>query len=283
MGAQRRLRLRRGVGSTLSHLPPTPGISTGVQTSIEARLRAAGCVFAEDEAALIAEAAASPDELESMVVRRVAGLPLEQVLGWAEFCGLRIVVEPGVFVPRRRTALLVEQTLALLAGVHEPVVVELCCGSGAVAAAVHHARTDVELHASDIEPRAVHCARRNLDGIGSVHEGDLTDALPDELAGRVDVIVVNAPYVPSDEIAMMPPEARDHEPRVALDGGADGVGVHRRIAEQAPRWLRAGGHLVVETSRRQGPLTIDAMTRHGFDAHVVRSDDLDATAVVGRT
>ena len=248
-----------------------------------ARLRAAGCVFAEDEAALIVEAATSPDDLESMVARRVAGLPLEQVLGWAEFCGLRIVVEPGVFVPRRRTALLVEQTLALLEGVRDPVVVELCCGSGAVAAAVHDARPDVELHASDIEPRAVQCARRNLDGIGSVHEGDLTDALPDELAGRVDVMVVNAPYVPSGEIAMMPPEARYHEPRVALDGGSDGVDVHRRVAEQAPRWLRPGGHLVIETSRRQAPLTLEAMTRHGLDAHIVRSDDLDATAAVGRS
>ena len=240
-------------------------------------------MFAEDEAALIVEAAASPDELEAMVARRVSGEPLEQVLAWAEFCGLRIIVEPGVFVPRRRTALLVEQTIALLDGIRDPVVVELCCGSGAVAAAVHDARPDVELHATDIEPRAVHCARRNLDGIGSVHEGDLTDALPDDRAGRVDVIVVNAPYVPSDEIAMMPPEARDHEPRTALDGGADGVDVHRRVAEQAPRWLRAGGHLVIETSRRQAPLTIDAMTRHGFDAHVVLPDDLEATAVIGRS
>ena len=247
-----------------------------------ARLRAAGCVFAEDEAALMVVASASPAELETMVTQRVSGLPLEQVLGWAEFCGLRIVVEPGVFVPRRRTGLLVEQTITLVDGVRHPVVVDLCCGTGAVAAAVHHVRADIELHATDLEARAVRCARRNLDGIGTVHEGDLTDALPDELAGRVDVIVVNAPYVPSDEIAMMPPEARDHEPRVALDGGADGVDIHRRIAEQAPPWLRSDGHLIVETSRRQAPLTVEAMTRHGFDSRLVHSDDLDATAVVGR-
>jgi release factor glutamine methyltransferase len=239
-------------------------------------------VFAENEAALILDTAETPDELEAMIVRRVSGEPLEQVLGWAEFCGLRIVVEPGVFVPRRRTALLVDQSLALLEGVSDPIVVDLCCGTGAVTAAVHHMRPDVELHASDIEPRAVHCAQRNLAEIGSVHEGDLTEALPDELAGRVDVIVVNAPYVPSDEIAMMPPEARDHEPRVALDGGADGVDIHRRVAEQAPRWLRPGGHLVIETSRRQASLTLDAMAAQGFAARVERSDDLDATAVVGR-
>jgi release factor glutamine methyltransferase len=248
---------------------------------VVARLRAAGCVFAEDEAQLIIEAAASPDELAAMIARRVSGLPLEQVLGWAEFCGLRIVLEPGVFVPRRRTTLLVEQTVALLGEVLEPVVVDLCCGSGAVAVAVQHALGRGAVHASDIEPRAVHCARRNLDGIGSVHEGDLTDALPPDLTGRVDVIVVNAPYVPSDEIAMMPPEAREHEPRVALDGGPAGVDIHRRVAEHAPRWLRSGGHLVVETSRRQAPLTLEALTQHGFEAGVVHSDDLDATAVVG--
>ena len=93
---------------------------------------------------------------------------------------------------------------------------------------------------------------------------------------------MNAPYVPSDEIAMMPPESRDHEPRVALDGGADGVDIHRRVAERAPSWLRPGGHLVIETSRRQALLTVEAMAGHGFDTRVVRSDDLDATAVVGR-
>ncbi len=237
-------------------------------------------MFADEEAALLVDSAS--DDLEILIARRVAGEPLEQVLGWAEFRGLRIVVEPGVFVPRRRSALLVEQAVALVDGVKRPVVVDLCCGTGAIAAAVHHALPGADVHASDIEPRAVRCARRNLDGIGSVHEGDLTDALPDDLAGRVDVIVVNAPYVPSDEIAIMPPEARDHEPRIALDGGADGVDLHRRIAEQAPRWLRPGGHLVIETSRRQAPLTLDAMARHGFDTRVVRSDDLDATAAVGR-
>ena len=268
MGPQRRLRLRRGVGRSLS--------------SVAERLRAAGSVFAEDEAALIIDAAASPVELEAMVGRRVSGLPLEQVLGWTEFCGLRIVVEPGVFVPRRRTELLVAEAVRLLGRVSEPVVVDLCCGTGAVAVAIHDVVGHAELHASDIDSRAVACARRNLDGVGTVHEGDLTGALPDHLAGRVDVLVVNAPYVPSDEIAMMPPEARDHEPRVALDGGADGVDIHRRIAERAPQWLRPSGHLVIETSRRQAPLTGEAMARHGFDTRIVRSDNLDAIAVVGR-
>lgn len=249
------------------------------------RLRAAGCVFAEDEAALIAEAAGTPGELETMIEQRISGFPLEQVLGWAEFCGLHVMVEPGVFVPRRRTGLLVEQALELIVGPivepRDPVIVDLCCGTGAVAVAVHDALPAAELHATDLDSLAVHCARRNLDGIGSVHEGDLTAALPDSLVGRVDVMVVNAPYVPSDAIAMMPPEAREHEPLVALDGGADGVDVHRRVSEQTPRWLRPGGHLVIETSRRQASLTVTAMTSHGFKTRVVRSEDIDATAVAG--
>ncbi len=238
-------------------------------------------MFAEDEAALLIGAARSADELETMVRRRESGLPLEQVLGWAEFCGLRVVVEPGVFVPRRRTELLVDVTLGLVAGLTRPVIVDLCCGSGAVAVAVADRHPDAEVHAGDIEPRAVHCARRNLAGRGSVHEGDLTAALPDDLVGRVDAMVVNAPYVPTDAIVLMPPEARDHEPVVALDGGVDGVDVHRRVSEQAPRWLSRGGHLVIETGRAQSPLTMAAMTSSGFDARVVTSEELDATVVVG--
>ncbi len=250
---------------------------------VEATLRTAGCVFAADEAALIVGAASSASELDSMVARRVAGEPLEQVLGWAEFCGLRIHVEPGVFVPRRRSAFLVDEALALLDDVAAPVVVDLCCGSGAIAAAVHAARPDAHIHASDVDPRAIRCARHNLDGIGTVHEGDLTDALSVDLVGRVDVMVVNAPYVPTDEIGMMPTEARDHEPRIALDGGPDGVGVHRRVAEQASRWLRSGGHLAIETSRRQAELTVEAMAAHGLKVRIERSDDPDATVAVGMT
>ena len=238
-------------------------------------------MFAEDEAALLVGAASSRDELDAMVARRVTGEPLEQVIGWAEFAGLRIVVEPGVFVPRRRTVLLAETAVALVDDVADPVVVDLCCGTGAVAAAVHAARPDARLHAADLDPRAVACARLNLVGIADVHRGDLADALPGELVGRVDVMVVNAPYVPTDEIAHLPPEARDHEPWLALDGGPDGVAVHRRVAAQASPWLRRGGHLLIETSRRQAGLTLAAMEERGLDGRVVRSDEHDATVVVG--
>jgi release factor glutamine methyltransferase len=228
---------------------------------------------------LIIDAASTAVQLNSMVARRVAGEPLEHVLGWVEFCGERVAVEPGVFVPRRRSELLVDVTVGLLEG-PDPVVVDLCCGCGAIGRAVAR-RAEVELHASDIDPAGVRCARRNLDGLGTVHEGDLFDALPDDLRGRIDVVVVNAPYVPTDAIASMPPEARDHEPRVALDGGSDGVEVHRRVIAGALAWLRAGAHLVIETGREQSVLTVAAMERAGLTARVVIDDDLDGTAVVG--
>ncbi len=242
-------------------------------------LRAAGCVYAEDEAGLLVEAAGSdPAALASLVGRRVAGEPLEHVIGWAEFCGLRIAVGPGVFVPRRRTALLARQA-AGRAGAGA-VVVDLCCGSGAVARAVAELVPSVELHAVDIDPVAVRCARRNLPG-GQVHEGDLFEPLPPGLRGRVDVLVANAPYVPSADIGLLPPEARLREPIVALDGGADGLDVLRRVVADAPAWLAPGGSLLVETSDRQAPVVAGDVVAAGMHAAVVASRAADATIVTG--
>ncbi len=144
-----------------------------------ARLRAAGCVFAEDEAALLREAAPSGPALDALVVRRAAGEPLEQVLGWVAFGGLRVPVRPGVFVPRRRTELLAEQAVAVTPP--DGLVVELCCGVAAVSLVVRAAHHGVELHAADLDPAAVACARANLGDRGTVHAGDLYDALPDGL------------------------------------------------------------------------------------------------------
>jgi release factor glutamine methyltransferase len=235
-------------------------------------------VFAEDEAQLLSSAATTPDELEAMVERRAAGLPLEHVLGWAEFCGLRIKVDPGVFVPRPRTEFLVQQAAALARP--GALVVDLCCGSGALGAALAAAVDGLELHAADLDPASVRCARRNVTG-GSVHEGDLYEALPASLRGRVDILLANVPYVPSEEIALMPPEARLHEPRLALDGGEDGLDVLRRVAAAAPDWLADGGSLLVETSEAQAPRALEAFADAGLAARVARSDELDATVLIG--
>ena len=256
---------------------------------LTARLRSAGCVFAEDEARLLIDAAPTPEALERMAGRRVAGLPLEHILGWAEFCGLRIAVDTGVFVPRRRTEFLVRQAAALLdasrmarGDAPAPVVVDLCCGSGAVGAALAALAGPAELHCADIDPAAVSCARTNVLPLGGeVHEGDLYAPLPPGLRGRVRLLAVNAPYVPSADIETMPQEARVHEPRACLDGGADGLQVQRRVAAGARQWLAPGGHVLIETSFRQSAQTAGMLRRHGLAARVLRSEELGATVVAG--
>ena len=243
------------------------------------RLRTAGCVFAEDEARLLMSAARTPAELDAMVSQRAAGLPLEQVVGWAEFCGLRLIVVPGVFVPRRRTEFLVRQAVAVARP--DSVIVDLCCGAGAIGAALAAAVDRAEVHAADIDPAAVRCARQNLLG-GHVYQGDLYAPLPAGLRGRVAVLAANVPYVPSEQIGFLPPEARAHEPRAALDGGGDGLDVLRRVAAGAAGWLAPGGHLMSEISDRQAAQAEAALAAGGLAARVVSSADLDATVVIGR-
>jgi len=244
---------------------------------VVARLRAAGCVFAEDEGAILIEAAAAPAELAVMVERRVSGEPIEQIVGWAEFCGLRIAIEPDVFVPRRRTEFLVDQTVALLPP--KAVVLDLCCGAGAIGAALLAQSPNISLHSADVDAVAVACARRNLET--PVYEGDLYEPLPLTLKGNIDVIVANVPYVPSDEIALMPAEAREHEPLTSLDGGADGLDLLRRVAAGAPGWLGPGGHLLIETSERQAAAAVQAFEIHGLRTRVARDDERGATVVIG--
>ncbi len=257
--------------------------------AVVARLRRAGCVFAEEEADLLIAETTDPARLERLLSRREAGEPLEPLLGWVDFCGLRIVVEPGVFVPRQRSRLLVRLAAdrarsgsASGSGTGSgSVVVDLCCGSGAVGAAVAAAVPSAEVFAADVDPVAVHCATRNLPA-DRVFRGDLFAALPASLRGRLDVVVANAPYVPTDAIDLMPPEARLHEPAVALDGGPDGTDVHRRIATAAPDWLAPGGWLLVETGLDQARTTSAAFAAAGLTADTVHSDELDATVVLGR-
>ena len=257
-----------------------------------ARLRAAGCVFAEEEAAILI-ASAAPGELDAMVARRAGGEPLEQVVGWAEFAGLRVLVDPGVFVPRRRSEFLVEVAVLLAGG--SRVVVDLCCGTGALGLAVASRLASpaglppaglplagVELHAADLDPAAVACARRNVEPAGGhVYAGDLFAPLPGSLRGRAGVLICNAPYVPTTEIAFMPGEARDHEALMALDGGADGLAVLRRAASDAGAWLARGGVLLVETGERQAPLMAAVMAGAGLTAQVHEDDESGATVVTG--
>jgi release factor glutamine methyltransferase len=220
------------------------------------RLRAAGCVFAEEEAQLLIQGADTPRALSEMVEQRVAGLPLEHVLGWVDFCGLRMAVDHGVFVPRRRTGFLVRR--AALRCAPGATVVDLACGCGAVGRAMAALVWPVTVYAVDIDPAAVRCARRNLAPIdGRVYAGDLYEPLPAGLRGTVDVLVANVPYVPTGALGLLPPEARV--------------------------WLAPGGHLLVEIAHDQSDAARAALTRSGLVAAVERDPDLGATVVVGRS
>lgn len=227
------------------------------------RLRAAGCVFAEEEAALLQEAAADTAELESLLQQRVDGQPLEHVVGWVDFAGLRLRLGPGVFVPRPRSEYLAQVAAdALTPG---GVLVDLCSGCGAIGLAVA-ARVEAEVHLAELDPVAADWARINAAGRAAVHEGDLLDALPDDLRGRIGVITVVAPYVPTDEIALLPHEARDFEPSLALDGGADGLDLLRRIASDAPAWLADAGQLLAEVGERQRAVAEGVLRTAGLRA-----------------
>ncbi len=266
----------------VTHSPAAARPADPADDPLVTRLRAAGCVFAEEEAALLRAAAADDARLADLTARRVAGEPLETVLGWVAFAGRRVAVGPGVFVPRRRTELLARTGVGLArdAGA-APVVVELCCGVAAVATVVAQDVPGARVLAADLDPVAVRWAATNLGARGEAVAGDLYDALPARLRGHVDVLVANAPYVPTHAVATMPVESRAHEPRATVDGGADGLDVQRRLLAGVAAWVRPGGHVAVETGERQAQATAAAFPV-GWAVHVLRDDDVDATVVAGR-
>jgi release factor glutamine methyltransferase len=255
--------------------------------AIAVSLRAAGCVFADEEAAVLQGSAASDEELLAMVRRRVSGEPIEQIVRWAEFCGQRVEVEPGVFVPRRRTEFLVRQAASLarcISGHARPLAaLDLCCGTGAIGMALADQLPPFDLYAADIDPVAVACARRNLDGLGRVFRTDLFRGLPNKLRGRIDLVVSCAPYVPDAHLRVLPAESRDFEPKTALAGGDEGLDVVGRILTAAPAWLRPGGYVAVELSVGQvedaGHLAQDA----GLNTRLAWDDDFEAVVLIGST
>lgn len=244
-------------------------------------LRAAGSVFAEDEARLLTESADSPTQLDSMVKRRISGEPIQQILGWTEFCGLKIRVEPGVFLPRPRSEFLVSKAIDL--GKPGATIIDVCCGTGALGMATLIGLGSGDLHATDIDQAAARCAVTNVDEVGGrVYLGDLFEPLPDSLRGRADLVLVNAPYVPTAELPLMPREARLYEETVTLDGGADGLDVQRRAILQAPLWMAPGAGLLVETSDIQAQSTMRLMKDVGLSVTLATSAEWGATVIIGR-
>lgn len=256
--------------------------------ALVARLRASGSVFAEEELAELQRAADASDDpvaLEMFVERRTLGEPIEHIVGSARFGELRVVVHQGVFVPRRRTELLatiVAERLRALADHDErpPRLLDFGCGTGAIAALATHRVPGIDVVAVDADPGAVACARVNLPG-ALVLQASALDALDAHTTAPFDVIAANLPYVPTAELALMPHEARDFEPLLALDGGSDGLEpLHEHAWAMAAR-LRTGGIAVTEVAPHQVDTATAMLEQAGFSSIAVRTDDdSGATALV---
>lgn len=207
----------------------------------------AGVHNAEREARWLAEAAGSASELDELVRRRVAGEPLQYLTGLAGFRYLELEVGPGVLIPRPETEVVAQFAIDLLPP--DGVAVDVGTGSGAIALALKQERPDARVIATELSEEAIAWARRNRERLGLEIElvaGDLLEVVPSELAGAVDVVVSNPPYVAVEERASLPSEVRDHEPDIALFAPGGGMSVIGRLAQVAPAWLRPGGHLVLE-------------------------------------
>jgi release factor glutamine methyltransferase len=218
---------------------------------VAARLRAAGSVFAEDEAAILLEAATDDAELDSLVARRIAGEPIEPLVGWVRFGRLRLAVGPGVFVPRQRSLMLARAAVRIARTQADPVVLEPFCGVAPIAASVVAAVPAAEIHVSDADRVPLRYARRNLPADAGVHSGAGLSGLPVALRGRVSLVASVPPYVPDGERRLMPREALEHEPPGALFAGADGLDHVRALVADLVEWLRPDGRALIELNRAQ--------------------------------
>ncbi len=200
------------------------------------------------------ERALSEDQvhlLEELVGRRGGGEPFQYLTRRQAFRCLDLLVGPGVLVPRPETEIVVEHALSAIAGVTAPSVADLGTGSGAIALAVATERPDAQVWATEISPEAAAWARRNVERVAPgrvrVLEGDLFEPLPDELAGRLDLVVTNPPYLSHADLDEVAPDVADHEPRVATVAGPTGLEIAKRVAIESLKWLAPGGWLVLET------------------------------------
>jgi release factor glutamine methyltransferase len=235
------------------------------RSAVARRLAAAGCIAADREADELFGAAPDVRTLEVWIGRREDGEPLAWIVGRATFCGRTIRIDPGVYVPRPQTEDLARKAARLLPAAGRAI--DLCCGSGAVAAHLRAARPDATVIGVDLDPLAAACALGNR--VPAV-VGDVDAPLRAERT--IDVVTAVPPYVPEPELAFLPSDVRRHEPRRALDGGADGVDVVRRVIAGAGRLLRPGGWLLIELGGRQDGLVAGDLSAAGFEAPIAWRD-----------
>jgi release factor glutamine methyltransferase len=242
-------------------------------------LAAAGCIAPSEEAAeLIAAAGGEAGVLEQLLARRCRGEPIAWLTGSMRFCDIDLQVAPGAYVPRWQSEPLARRAAALLpAG---GIAVDLCTGVGAIAAVIGAAVPSARVLGTELDGNAARCARRN--GV-EVLEGDLDEPLPVQLEGRVDVLTAVVPYVPSDQLALLPRDVRDYEPRLALDGGGDGTDVLVRAVRGSPRWLRPGGWLLLELGGEQAEPIGEIAREVGFaDPEILVDEEGDPRGVCAR-
>jgi len=252
---------------------PSPVAVAGGSDPLVRRLRDAGCVFAEDEAAVLRLSATDTDELESLCARRVSGEPLEHVVGWVAFGRLRLEVGGGVFVPRQRSLLLAGVAVATAAPLRAPIVLEAFAGAAPIAASVRRFVPHAHVHATEIDAVAAGFARRNLGTRAGVFCGAGITAVDEALRGRIDVIAAVPPYVPTTASGLLPREALEHEPGRALFAGADGLDHVRRLIDQSGEWLSGGGSVLIEMNRGQCASAAEHARRAGFGVRRHHGDD----------
>lgn len=221
------------------------------------RLREMGCVAAREEACDLVDSARDLDELGEFLMRRSRGEPLAWITGWVQFCGHRLRVEPGTYVPRYQSEELARRAADALATVGGRAA-DLCTGVGAIASVLMRAASGAVVVGTELDPRAAACGRRN--GVAVVLS-DLGEALR---SGVFDVVTAVAPYVPERDLPYLPPDVLKYEPLLALDGGEEGLDVLLRVVASASRLLRPGGYLFLELGAEQDRRLSTALTRAGF-------------------
>jgi release factor glutamine methyltransferase len=232
-------------------------------------LAGAGCIAAPEEAGeLIRAAAGDPRVLDELVGRRVTGEPVAWLTGSITFCDVELSIAPGTYVPRWQTEALARRAAALLP--RGGTAVDLCTGAGAIAAVLAAADPAARVLATEVDPGAARCARDN--GV-EVLEGSLDEPLPPELGGHVDVLTAVVPYVPTGALRLLPRDVQAFEPRLALDGGADGTDLLAEVARRSVRWLRRGGWVLLELGGEQAEPVGRLLRAGGFNAIEVMADE----------
>lgn len=265
---------------TLAAVPPALRARSArpVLDGVALRLAAAGCVAADEEASVLLDAADDLGHLEAMVARRTRGEPLAWLVGSVSFCGVRVNIRPGVYVPRSHTEPLARRAAALLP--ERGTAVDLCTGAGAIACVLRRRVPQALVVGTDLDPVAVACARDN--GVDA-RLGDLDEPLPSALMGAVDVMTAVVPYVPTDALRLLPRDVVAFEPDHALDGGEGGLRMLRSVVLRSARWLRPGGWLLLELGGDQAAPVARDMQDAGFlDMAVLTDEEGDDRAIEGR-